>query len=139
MTEEDIEELMCKVFPQCKPMSDQEKEEADKRLPTKGYKNMPFPNIIHNREFLNIEVDTFLSIENQFYITLDRENKEINHADYLMRIIYHETTARLIKVSVTLGTQLEEHFKIVLNEYSIEVMSLDETTISLKDGRYDYE
>jgi len=139
MTEKDIEELMCKVFPQCKPMSDQEKEEADNRLLTKGYKNMPFPNIIHNREFLNIEVDTFLSIEGQFYITLDRENKEMNHADYLMGTIYHETTARLVKVSATLATLLEEHFHIVLNEYGIEVESLDETVISLKDGKYDYE
>ena len=139
MTEEDIEALMCKIFPECKPMSAQEKEEVDKKLPQKGYKNMPFPNIIHNREFLNIEVDTLLSIENQFYITLDRANKEIYHAEYLMGTIYHGTTARLVKVSQTLATLLEEHFHIVLNDYGIEVKSLDAIVISLKNGEYDYE
>jgi len=139
MTEKDIEEFMCKVFPQCKPMSDQEKQEADKRLPQKGYKNMPFPNIIHNREFLNIEVDTLLSFEHQFFITLDRANKEMYHAEYLMGTIYHESTARLVKVSATLATLLEKHFSIVLNEYGIEVENLDETVISTKDGKYDYE
>ena len=139
MSEEDLEAFMCALFPQCKPMSKDEKDAADKRVAKRGYKNMPFPNIIQNREFLDIEIDILLSFESQFFIMLDRANKEIYHAEYVMGTIYHETTALLLKVSEELAKTLEEHFSISLEEYDIEVVKSENVVISMKDGEYDYD
>lgn len=139
MSEEDLEAFMCALFPQCKPMSKDEKDAADRRVAQRGYKNMPFPNIIHNREFLDIEVDILLSFENQYCIMLDRANKEIYHMEYIMGTIYYETTALLLKVSEELAKTLEEHFSISLEEYDIEVVKSEDVIISMKDGEYDYE
>jgi len=118
-----------------KQAKEQQKAESEKRIAQMGYKDMLCPNIIHNREFLNIETDTLLSYEHQFYIMCDRANKEMFHADYIMGTIYHSTTARLVKVSEKLAEILQRHFSIVLEEYGISMMTLkDLETVCIERG-----
>jgi len=116
-----------------KESREQQKAETDKRVSQMGYKNMLCPNIIYNREFLDIERDTLLSFEYNSYIMCDRVNKEMFHAEYLMGTIYHTTTALLIKVSEKFAAILQKHFNIVLEEYGLTVISSEEL-VALRDG-----